>query len=567
MTREELLRILDFTESTRKLVEDGNNLSLTDARWNIIAFVIRRHFEGKLLTITSIAMASNVPYATAMRRIGELIDEGMLLKRARTRTGKSFSFHPTEKMIAEFEEYAHRLKSLVGHTFGFSQGGYSKSREENDYYFGASYMGSRLIPYPSVMEEGIGYDRVIRILCPSDPTFKTLSDMSRNLNEFCGGKLEVVNLSLDALHDEVIENAKLPNSRYDIMAVDLPWFGEFVEGGIIRPLTEIIEQTNYRYSDYHTSAWKGSSYRSEQYGIPIQPTAELLFYRKDLFESLGLVPPSSTETLLECAKALHNIKPDMYSIILNCAQGTPVAHTFMQTMASFGQPVIDLPKIGDDFTVEEIESQKLRPRVDSEGGRAAAEFLMALLKYAHPSSLQCNWDQRIRLFSEGKAAMTYGWSIRAAMFEMNEGCEAHGKVGYTVNPPKLGVKPVSPIGGFSLVIPTNLAEDRLEKNWQMMTYLARPDLMKWYTLNGSFSSPRFSTSADPEVRQFSDIFETVDELERRGEIQNWPRPPVPEFNQIVAILGEEIHKMLRGILSVDDALSRAQQRIEALGER
>lgn len=101
----------------------------------------------------------------------------------------------------------------------------------------------------------------------------------------------------------------------------------------------------------------------------------------------------------------------------------------------------------------------------------------------------------------------------------------------------------------------------------MMTYLARPDLMKWYTLNGSFSSPRFSTSADPEVRQFSDIFETVDELERRGEIQNWPRPPVPEFNQIVAILGEEIHKMLRGILSVDDALSRAQQRIEALGER
>ncbi|MDF2185693.1 extracellular solute-binding protein [Grimontia hollisae] len=564
MTREELLRILDFTESTRKLVEDGNNLSLTDARWNIIAFVIRRHFEGKLLTITSIAMASNVPYATAMRRIGELVDEGMLLKRARTRTGKSFSLHPTEKMIAEFENYAHQLKSLVGHTFGFSQRGYGKNREENDYYFGASYMGSRLIPYPSVMEEGIGYDRVVRILCPSDPTFKTLSDMSRNLNELCGGKLEVVNLSLDALHDEVIENAALPSSKYDIMAVDLPWFGEFVERGAITPLTALIEKHRYRFSDYHTSAWKGSSYRGEQYGIPIQPTVELLFYRKDLFQSLGLPPPSSTETLLSCAKALHNLKPELYGIVLNCGQGTPVAQTFLQTMAAFGQPVIDLPKIGDDYTVEGIESRTLCPKVDSEGGRAAAEFLLALLKYSHPASLHCNWDQRIRLFSEGKAAMTYGWSIRAAMIEMDESCEAHGKVGYTVSPPGPGAKPVSPIGGFSLVIPANLADDRLEKNWQMMTYLSRPDLMKWYTLNGSFSSPRFSTSADPEVQQFSSIFETVDELERKGEIHNWPRPPVPEFNDIVAILGDEIHKMLRGILTVDDALSRAQKRIEAL---
>jgi multiple sugar transport system substrate-binding protein len=88
--------------------------------------------------------------------------------------------------------------------------------------------------------------------------------------------------------------------------------------------------------------------------------------------------------------------------------------------------------------------------------------------------------------------------------------------------------------------------------------------MKWYVQNGNLSSPRFSTSADPEVRAMSNIIERVDAMEKKGQLQLWPRPPIPEFSDMVAILGEEIHALIQGDLSVASALKKAQKRVDRL---
>ena len=48
MTRDELLRILDFADTSRNLSEERTSLAQTDARWNIISYAMRRHLEGKL---------------------------------------------------------------------------------------------------------------------------------------------------------------------------------------------------------------------------------------------------------------------------------------------------------------------------------------------------------------------------------------------------------------------------------------------------------------------------------------------------------------------------------------
>ncbi len=560
MTREELLRILDFVDTTRGIAEKRVNLCMADPRWNLLSFAVRRHYQGKLITTTSMTLAADVPYGTAIRRINELIEEGLLLKRSRSKTGKSFSLHPTKKLIHDFESYALQLKSHIGNTFGFT----SEENTASDFYFGGSYMTSRILSFPSAMKQGIGYDSVLRILTPSDPTFKTLSDYPKNLNEFCGGRLEIINLPLDELHDEITRNASREVSKYDIIAVDLPWIGEFAERGSILSLTDIIQQKRYRFSDFHNAAWRGSSYNGDQYGIPIQPTAELLFYRKDLFSEAGLHPPKSTDDVIFAAKNLHRSHPDLSGIVMNYGPGTPIGHTFIQTLADFGQPIINLPKTGNDFSVEDLQGDHFRPLIDSEAGYRTAEFLIELLNYAHPASLNASWAQRIKLFAEGKAAMTYGWSIRASVFELNETSPVHGRVGYMPHPHGQGAKTVSPIGGFSLTMPSNLSEDRVQKAWKMMEYLTRPVLMKWYLQNGNLSSPRFSTSADPEVKALSSIIEQVDSMERKGQLQVWPRPPIPEFSTIVHILGEEIHTLIKGETDISSALKRSQKRIDKM---
>lgn len=97
-----------------------------------------------------------------------------------------------------------------------------------------------------------------------------------------------------------------------------------------------------------------------------------------------------------------------------------------------------------------------------------------------------------------------------------------------------------------------------------MEYLTRPEMLKWYVQYGNLSSPRFSTSADPEVQAKSPLISEIDGMERRGELQIWPRPPIPEFSDILGILGDEIHLMLQGEATPAVALGNAQNRIDAL---
>lgn len=560
MTRDELLRILTFAEATREIAEKRAPLASTDPRWNIIIYVLRRHLEGKLVTSTSAAMASGVPYGTALRRIGELIDEGILHKRPRSKTGKSFSLHPTRRMIEEFENYAIQMKALVGGTFGFNTG----DGELGDFYFGGSYMASRILGYPSPMRRGIGYDRPFRILASLDPTFRTLAKKTSSLDELCGGKVKVETLPLDALHGAILRNAERPVSQYDLVAVDLPWIGQLAICGVIEPLDGIMSEARYITTDFHGAALRGCGWDGKTYGLPIQPTVELLFCRSDLFAEAGLEIPRTTEDLLRAARVLDRASINTAGIVMNYGRGTPVAHTFLQTLADFGQPLIDLRRIGEDFDLERIEGEHFRPRLVADGARHAAEFLLELLQFAHPESLACDWDKRIALFTNGHAAMTYGWSIRAAAFELNEDAPAHGAVHFLPHPPAPGARTVSPIGGFALSIPTRLDEGRRRKAWKMLEYLTRPELMKWYVQNGNLTSARFSTSADPEVRAKSDLIAAVDGMERRGEVQIWPRPPVPEFSDILRILGEDIHTMLRRETGPANALASAQNRIDAL---
>ena len=560
MTREELIRILSFMDATCRLSQDRTQLAGIDPRWNIISYAMRRHLEGRLMTITSLASAAGVPYGTAMRRVGDLIDEGFLIKRSRSKSGKSFSLHPTRKLIAEFEAFAMQFKAMVGTTFGFtdSQG------DMTDFYFGGYYMASRILPYPNAMRSGVGYDRTVRILSPVDPTFKTLSEFSSNLDELCGTNIEIVNLPLDELHDEIVENAGRSQSRYDLMAVDLPWIGELAEDGIIQPLDGIVGETGFNASDFHNAAWRGSSWRGKQYGLPIQPTVEVLFCREDLFAKAGLGIPKTTDEVLFAARMLHRSALNLSGIVMNFGRGTPVAHTFIQTLADFGQPVIDLRPLGDDFDVTELTGENFRPMLHTDAARNTAEFLRELLQFSHPDSMKCNWDRRIRIFTEGHAAMCYGWSIRAAAFERNPGSPAHGNVAFVVHPPSPGRRPVSPIGGFSLTIPSGLEDRRAQVAWKVMEYLTRPELMKWYVQNGNLTSPRYSTSADPEVQAASKLIGEIDGMERRGEIQIWPRPPIPEFSGILGVLGNEIHAMLQGDLTIPEALSRSQTQIDRL---
>ena len=88
--------------------------------------------------------------------------------------------------------------------------------------------------------------------------------------------------------------------------------------------------------------------------------------------------------------------------------------------------------------------------------------------------------------------------------------------------------------------------------------MTSPEAMKANVQNGFPVAPRFSVSADPEAAATSPIVSVVDRLAKQNLLKGWPRPPVPEYLSLEAVLGEEIHRALRGEVSDRTALKNAQ---------
>ncbi|MCB1489747.1 MAG: extracellular solute-binding protein [Bauldia sp.] len=555
-----MLRFLNFVDQIDMEADVGLGTSNSNACHRMSIFLLRQHLEAKLVTVTALAASSGVPYATAMRRIDDMLAEGLCIRRPKGKGRKTFSYHPSPQLIDSWYDYARRVKRLIGRTFGFAYDG-----EHYDYYFGGSYLSARIVAPPSVVRSKLPIAGQLRLLVHADPTFMAMENLKRQFEQYLGASMRVRALSIDRLREEGLENSRLPKSRYDIVACDLPWIGEFAVKGVLRPLDDLVASSSINVADFHPAGWKGAFYNGHPYGVPIHTTPELLFYREDLFDEAGVTPPETTDALLAAAKVLHQpLKTGIRGIAWNAARGTPMGHTFIMILSAFGQPVLNLRKIDRDFDAERMEGEQFRPLIDTMAGRRTAEYLRELLEFSPLNILSMAWYERIAAYSRGDVAMAYGYNVLASYFELDDSSPAKGRTGILPHPAGRGGRRIAPVGGFVLGIPANLAEDRVAATWEAVRFLTSSEASKLYILNGSRTSPRFSVSADPEVRALSRSIAVVDDFERAGLVQFWPRPPAPEIAEIINICGEEMHDMARGVKSLKVALSDAQNRADRL---
>jgi multiple sugar transport system substrate-binding protein len=495
-----------------------------------------------------------------MRRIDEMLDKGLIIRRPKGKRKKTFSFHPSPALINAWYGYARRLKRTIGRTFGFSYDG-----EHYDYYFGGSYLSARIVGPPTVLGAKLPISGPLRLLVHADPTFMAMENLKRQFEHYFGVPIRVRALSIDRLREEGLANRALARSRYDVIACDLPWIGEFAVKGVLRPLDGLIAAADLNVADFHPAGWKGAHYRGRPYGFPIHTTPELLHYREDIFAAHGLAPPETTDQVLAAARILHQPhRTGLRGIAWNAARGTPMGHTFIMVLAAFGRPVLNLRRVGHQFDADTIEGEQFRPMIDTIEARRTAEYLRALMEYSPLNILSMAWYERIAAYSRGEVAMAYGYNVLASYFELDEASPARGRTGLLPHPAGRGGRNIAPVGGFVLGIPDNIAEERVAAAWQAVRFFTSSEAIKLFVLNGSRTSPRFSVSADPEVRSLSRAITVVDEMERKGLVQYWPRPPAPEIADIIAICGEEMHDMVRGVKSIKAALADAQNRADRL---
>lgn len=545
-----MLQTIEFVDAMRGKSDD---ILVVDPRdLGIVVHLMRNHVSGRLTTMSSLATASGLSYGTAFRAIEGLVANGLIVKRSRTATGRSFSMHPSSELLRRWQLFAGHTRRLIEEVTG---GGVSATRRP------AADMAAMIAP-PTVLETKLALPRGLRLLVHADPTFMAMNALKQQFEMILGVPIQSKALSIDRLRAEIVQNGQRSVSAYDLIACDLPWFGDMVRRERLRPLDDLIAASAMNMTDFLPDAVASARRRGRQYGVPLLSTAELLAYRTDLLEGAGLLPPRTTAETLAVARALHAPEHGRFGIAWNGGRGTALGHTFMVGMAAHGQPIVNLGRTADGFLPEDMTEEHLRPMFDSDAARAAADYLTELLAVSPPGILTMTWYDRARAYANGQAALAYAHTLLVNLFERDPASPAYGRTGYLPQPTGLDGRPISPLGGYALAVPSNLAAERIAPAWAALAALTSASAAKLFMANGSLASPRFSVNRDPEVQALSPVIGVVDAIARKGVLRAWPRPPVPGISALIAIAGEEIHDMLSGLKTRGAALAAAQNRAE-----
>lgn len=548
----ETLRLISLIEQIRVNFRELMPMSDDEPVWNAAAFLIRSEISGKVVTISTLCDVTGVPYATSRRLINRMIGQGLIDRTVRSKTGKSYALHPSALLIESFEAYGRKIKALLAQTIGRR----SSDEAAEDYYFGGGPVSDTVVP-AAVPQEADD----LRFLLNDDNYACALRNMWSDFRTNLGSTKDFKLVTCPNVHQELLDNSRLPVSRYDIVGVNLPWLGEFVEKGCLEPIGPMLAGGGQR-GDLHPDVWETGRWREQVYGVPIYATVNLLAARTDLFEQAGMALPRSFDDVIRSGRKLHNPAQGRFGAVWDAARGMPVSHSFMFFMGAAGSPILSMRKTLRGFTLERMDLDDIAPLVDSEAGRATLDFMHRLMEISPPQMLDLAWDDALEVFLSGQAAMSYCWSMRAARFEYDLRSAVKRRVAYLAHPTRFGAPGAIPIGGFLLAVPSNLPKERMQAAVKAIEMMASRESTKAYVSSGLPVAPNFRMCADPEMRAGSRVASFVDKWAAKGMLQSWHRPAIPQFHAIDTILGEEVHAALSGAKSDAAALRDASLRME-----
>lgn len=197
-------------------------------------------------------------------------------------------------------------------------------------------------------------------------------------------------------HDK-IRNWMSAGGGPDLTIVPDVWLAEFASG--LDPYAESLPANFLR--DFNPTMLDRSRFHGHILGLVWAASTKALFYRTDLFDRVGIRPPSNWQELLAAAQKLSH-PPESFGIAIPGAPVLDTADNFYFLLWSNGGHLL---------------APDGRPSLNTPEAVESLTFLRDLIrKYrvTEPDSVKCDRPCAEELFARGKAAMveTGPWMIR-----------------------------------------------------------------------------------------------------------------------------------------------------------
>ena len=361
---------------------------------------------------------------------------------------------------------------------------------------------------------------------------------------------------------------------YDVFSIDNQNIASFSGSGII-PYSTLAETypdltyPQYDVQDFMGTVWDyvatyppafavsaaASSSTADNSGsmtlCPFDAPVILFFYRKDIYDKLGLSPPTTWDEYYEQVKELPgNGTP--YASVSEANADVSIMYEYLNHLASFG---------GDLWTVD---GDALTPNLESDECLAALENFVRFKPYADPGSSQFTWTDQFNSLATGAAATALLWNDYYGWLNTPSRSPFAGQFTPALNP-------AGPRGPFSVYGGSGMAVSRYsthpEAAYVWMQWATCKGLQEQILLDSYHIFPtRSSVLGVPQVQSETggdpDAFAAFDVAKQAWKSGTTALTPFPKWLSVLVNLSLHLNNAWTGTESPSEALTNAQSYIE-----
>ena len=394
--------------------------------------------------------------------------------------------------------------------------------------------------------------KTINVLALDGPEAVIIQNLARLYTNHTGINVKVAIFSYEDIYTQFL-NAEVLD-LYDVIRIDVSWLSWFA-GRLLMPLEEIDADITAVFEEYIPALLDKYAYiRGKVYALPITPSVQLLFYRKDLFENTGikrlyqekykeeLKIPDSFEKYNQIAEFFTNLDSAEY----NVKYGAGV------TLGNFGVAASEF--LARFFSYKEhLYDENGKIIINNEYGKKAMQELID--GYKNSSGKESRWwTTTAKEFSDGQTAMMITFSNYASEI-LGVQSKIADKVGCAMVP---GGNPI--YGGGALGISKNSKHKK--EAMEFIKWLTREPVSSAMAALGSVSPCRKTYDRYDIIRSFpwlelsKECFQLSRTKRTRDEGSSF------DEKKFVNIVGAAVKETVMEISDIDVALERAQMLID-----
>ncbi len=317
-------------------------------------------------------------------------------------------------------------------------------------------------------------------------------------------------------------------------------------------------QMDYDFDDLLPGVVKGLSYEGDLYSLPFYGESSMMMYNTAMFEAAGLEMPEQPtwDEVRELACALHDPDNGQYGIALRGLPGWGEGMAFLTTVVNtYGGRWFDM-----DW----------EPQLDSPEWNEAVSFYVSLLNdCGQPGATGTGFTEALTLMAQGQAAMWVDATVAAGFLSNPEQSQIVDTLGFANAPVGPVAKGNHWLWAWSLAIPST--SEHSAEALQFISWATSKDYIQlvgetngWATIPPGTRASTYENQAYLDAAPFAPVvlglMQAADPTDaRRDEVPyvGVQFVAIPEFQGIGTDVSQFIAEALAGDISVEDALSQA----------